>query len=337
MRTLTFLVMVVSAFSIQAAPRVIEVDGDRVVLALAPEDDVRAGEAATLFYARVLANQRVEVLVAEVRIEGCEPLRCRAVVTWQQQPVLAGYEMILHRVRETTAVPAPLPAPAAGAAPAGAEAGEAERAVEALERRFALGDKAIVEVVSSPPGALVQFDGDDVGQAPLAFVLEGVRPGRVAVSLEGYERQEVEVVPRAGETVSLKPLLVRRYRVDEGWRVAGLVATSVGAAMAAAGGTLMVLGSLQHDRAHERYTHYVGLPGPGADAASVATWSEVQDAVDRSRVYGVTGTTLLAAGSAAALFGLVAWLDPFDWFRQALPVATPLPEGGVSLDWRFPW
>ena len=337
MRTLPFvLCMTVCLGTGVAAPRVVEVEGDQVVLALEPEDDVRPGEVATLFYARALAHQHVEILVAEIRVDGCEAQRCRAIVTKRQQPVKPGYEMILHRVREVTAVPAPLP-PGTASEPSGpAPATDAQR-LAVLERRFSLADRAVIEVVSTPPGALVQLDGDDVGLAPLAFVLEREQPGQVAVSLEGYERQEVEVVPRAGETVSLRPLLVRRYQVSEGWRTAGIVATAAGAAAAAAGGTLMILGSLEHDRAHERYTHYAAMTGGAGDAAYLAAWDDVTEATDRSRLYGMTGACTLGMGLGVAAFGLLAWLDPFDWFRQPLPVATPLPEGGASLDWRFSW
>jgi hypothetical protein len=386
------LVFTVSA-SLSAAPRVIEVDGETVVLQLAPEDDVRPGEAATLFFARQLPKQRVEVHVAEIRVLSCEAGRCRAEVLRRQRPVEPGYEMILHRVRETHVLPggpggvpassptAPVEPPSTSArlhvtggpvdarvrvddvavcaeVPCALEvaAGAHEVRVElegympftgastaalgqVSEVEVHLEHRPIIDVQSTPAGVLVQLDGEEVGRTPIAFALERALPGRVALSLEGYELQELEIVPRANETLRLTPLLLRkRLARAEGWRVAGIVATSVGAALASAGGVLLFLGDWQDSRATDLHQRYLALPPGGPPSAYLTAWNDVEAAVERSRRYGMSGASMLGVGAGMTLFGLLAWLDPFDWWVRTAPVAAPTPDGqGASLEWRGTW
>jgi|GEM_PF-3961327 len=396
------LLVLASIGQLHAAPRVIEVDGDHVVLQLAPEDDVRPDEAATLFFARQLPKQRVEVHVAEIRVLSCTPTTCRAVVTRQQQPVRPGYEMILHRVRETRVAPGVAAsragtetavdvAPGVVDVAAGVVAGIASLrvtgapadAIVRIDQAVAceqvpcskdlvagphalrverdgfvpfegsvvieagrvtgadvhLEHRPVVEVVSMPAGALVQLDGDEVGTTPIAFALERVEAARVAITLDGYEYQELEVLPRPNETLRLSPVLIAKRPVpSEAWRVTGIVSASVGVALATAGGVLMFLGDHESQRADDLHQHYLALPPGGPSTAYVDAWLDVEHAVDRSRLYGRSGAAMLGAGGGLVLFGVLAWLDPFDWFADSVPMAAPSPDGhGAVLDWRMTW
>jgi hypothetical protein len=84
----------------------------------------------------------------------------------------------------------------------------------AAELPFKLQRKqATLTLVTRPPGASVLRDGQSLGVTPLSFTGDAELPVRLVLSLKGYTRKEVEIIPRDGATQEFE--LVRQSSVRD--------------------------------------------------------------------------------------------------------------------------
>ena len=200
--------------------------------------------------------------------------------------------------------------------------------VEVLLRRM-----PVIKVETVPEGAEVKVGGEVIGVSPVAFQME--RPGEVSVSVTkaGYHplSYTVKTAPDQEETLGglLSPM---RAPGSSALRVAGIVTSSVGLAMAAGGGVLLFLADRDDARADEHHQVYAGLPTGGPPEAYQDYYERVEGRVNDSHVKAGFGYALLGVGAAAAVTGTILWILPYT--NAASPEATVAPmvtEGGGGL------
>jgi hypothetical protein len=200
--------------------------------------------------------------------------------------------------------------------------------VEVLLRRM-----PVIKVETVPEGAEVKVAGEVIGQSPVVFQME--RPGEVTVSVTkaGYHplSYTVKTAPDQEETLGglLSPI---RAPGSSAMRVAGIVTSSVGLAMAAGGGVLLFLADRDDSRADELHQIYMNLPPNGPPSAYQDYYEPVEGRVNDNHVKNVAGYALLGVGAAAVVTGTVLWILPYT--NAASPTTTLAPmvtEGGGGL------
>lgn len=182
---------------------------------------------------------------------------------------------------------------------------------------------ARLQIVTTPPGAVISIDGELAGLAPREEVL---RPGvhTIVAELKGALTVSETVSVVDGEARVLRLSLLPEARGPRGAPVAGLITTGLGAAVLTAG---LLLRFPAEDAARQMSVLY--RRGGGWDDA--AAQLELQGLSAQSWSWIFTG-----AGAAILASGLI--VTAVQWFGAPLPPLAVVPvSGGATVVWGAAW